>query len=232
MISTISALSTHIAALAVHQMLLQERQASLEARQTGLEASQDKARDAWRELRTNLRELLTRVQAIETKQEGTITKAQRGYIYQLVMRWSEAEAERRQISVGAARAACWGTLKAKFKLSRYEDLPLAKYAECVIFIKQAYTAITAASLIFLNNRCWSWSNGHEAELLRCSIWLAFGTRSPGGWAYLAGTCGADWLACFDATQLRERPTATEGCTACRACSRAKPIAGGVPVRLG
>jgi hypothetical protein len=56
-------------------------------------------------------------------------EAQRGYIYQLVMRWSEAEAERRQIAIGVARAACWGTLKAKFKLPRYEDLPFAKYAD-------------------------------------------------------------------------------------------------------
>jgi P22_AR N-terminal domain len=139
-------IDTHIAALAEQQARLEERQESLEARQTGLEASQDKARDAWRELRTNLRELLTRVQAIETKQEGTITKAQRGYIYQLVMRWSEAEAEGRQITIGAARAACWGITKAKFKLARYEDLPIAKYAECVAFIKQAYTAITGGEL--------------------------------------------------------------------------------------
>jgi two-component system phosphate regulon response regulator PhoB len=92
------------------------------------------------------RELLARMQAIEAKQEGTITKAQRGYIYQLVLRWSEAEADRRQITVGAARAACWGTLKARFKLSRYEDLPLAKYAACVNFIKQAYTSTTGADL--------------------------------------------------------------------------------------
>jgi hypothetical protein len=137
---------THITALAEQQARLQERQEALEARQTGLETSQDKARDTWRELRTDLRELLARMQAIEAKQEGTITKAQRGYIYQLVLRWSEAEADRRQLTIGAARAACWGTLKAKFKLSRYEDLPLAKYAECVSFIKQAYTSITGADL--------------------------------------------------------------------------------------
>jgi hypothetical protein len=86
------------------------------------------------------------MQAIEEKQEGTITKAQRGYIYQLVMRWSEAEADRRKIGIGAARAACWGTIKAKFKLARYEDLPTAKYADCVAFIKQAYTSITGADL--------------------------------------------------------------------------------------
>ncbi len=137
---------THLAALVEQQVRLQERQEALESRQAGLETSQDKARDAWRELRTDLRELLSRVQAIESKQEGTITKAQRGYIYQLVMRWSEAEAERRHITVGSARAACWGTLKAKYKLSRYEDLPLAKYADCVSFIKQAYTTITGNEL--------------------------------------------------------------------------------------
>lgn len=137
---------THLTALAEQQARLQERQETLEARQGALEASQDKARDAWREMRTDLRELLARMQAIETKQEGAITKAQRGYIYQLVMRWSEAEAERRQIGIGAARAACWGTIKAKYKLARYEDLPIAKYTDCITFIKQAYTTITGADL--------------------------------------------------------------------------------------
>jgi hypothetical protein len=88
----------------------------------------------------------SRIRSFCAKQEGTITKAQRGYIYQLVMRWSEVEADRRQIPIGSARAACWGTLKAKYKLSRYEDLPLAKYADCVSFIKQAYTTITGADL--------------------------------------------------------------------------------------
>jgi hypothetical protein len=139
-------IDAHIAALAEQQARLQERQGALESRQADLETSQDKARDAWRELRTDLRELLTRMQSIEAKQEGTITRAQRGYIYQLVMRWSEAEAERRQITVGAARAACWGTIKAKYKLARYEDLPIATYAECVTFIKQSYTRITGADL--------------------------------------------------------------------------------------
>jgi hypothetical protein len=97
-------------------------------------------------MRTDLRELLVRTQAIEAKQEGTITKAQRGYIYQLVLHWSEAETERRQIGIGAARAACWGIIKARYKLARYEDLPIAKYADCVSFIKQAYTTITGNEL--------------------------------------------------------------------------------------
>jgi hypothetical protein len=35
---------------------------------------------------------------------------------------------------------------AKFKPSLYEDLPIAEYAECVTFIKQAYTSITGADL--------------------------------------------------------------------------------------
>ena len=139
-------IDTHIIALADQQARLRERQEALETRQGGLETSQEKARTAWRELRTDLRELLARVQAIEAKQEGVITKEQRGYIYQLVLRWSEAEASRRQIAIGPARAACWGTLKARFKLSRYEDLPIAKYAECVSFIKQAYMSSTGADL--------------------------------------------------------------------------------------
>jgi septal ring factor EnvC (AmiA/AmiB activator) len=136
----------HIAALVEQQAQLQQRQEALESRQTNLETSQDKARNAWRELHTDLRKLLTRMQAIEAKQEGTITREQRGYIYQLVLCWSEAEAERRQISIGAARAACWGTIKAKFKLARYEELLIAQYAACVSFIKQAYTNITGDDL--------------------------------------------------------------------------------------
>jgi hypothetical protein len=32
------------------------------------------------------------------------------------------------------------------KLARYEDLPTAKYADCVAFIKQVYTSITGADL--------------------------------------------------------------------------------------
>jgi len=136
----------HIAALTEQHAAFQKQQAALETRQTGLETSQDKARDAWRELRTDLRELLIRMQAIEAKQEGAITKTQRGYIYQLVLHWSEAEAKHRQLAIGAARAACWGTIKARFKLARYEDLPIARYAECAAFIKQAYANITGTDL--------------------------------------------------------------------------------------
>jgi hypothetical protein len=38
------------------------------------------------------------------------------------------------------------TLKAKYRIARYEDLPAAKYADCVAFIQQSYRALTGADL--------------------------------------------------------------------------------------
>lgn len=116
---------------------LAERQAKLEQSQEKLEDSQDRARGAWRDLRTELLELASRVRALEQKATGTITKEQRGYIYQLVIRWANARVQRdARLSIGAARAACWGIVKQKYNLSKYEDLPIEKYAECVDFIKR------------------------------------------------------------------------------------------------
>src|SRR6266496_2600252 len=78
---------------------------------------------------------------------GNITKEQRGYIYQLVIRWADARVRRDpRLSVGAARAASWGILKRKYNLSKYEDLPIGKYAECVAYIKQACYESTGVEL--------------------------------------------------------------------------------------
>jgi hypothetical protein len=37
-------------------------------------------------------------------------------------------------------------LKAKYRIARYEDLPAAKYADCVTFIQQSYRALTGKEL--------------------------------------------------------------------------------------
>jgi hypothetical protein len=119
----------------------------LAERQERIEQSQGKARDAWRTMRIDIQELAERVQALEHKITGTITKAQRGYIYQLVQRWADARVERDpRLTAGAARAGCWGLLKARFHIARYEDLPLSRYTECIAFIKQSYTQLTGDTL--------------------------------------------------------------------------------------
>ena len=61
--------------------------------------------------------------------------------------WGAAKAEREpRLSKAAAYAACWTVLKAKYRIARYEDLPAAKYADCVAFIQQSYRALTGADL--------------------------------------------------------------------------------------
>jgi hypothetical protein len=126
---------------------LAARQAQLEQSQEQIVTSQDRARVAWRDMRTELLDLATRVRALEQKATGTITKAQRGYIYQLVIRWAEARVQHDpRLTIGAARAACWGILKSRYSLSKYEDLPIDKYAECVGFIKNACAESTGVVL--------------------------------------------------------------------------------------
>ena len=63
------------------------------------------------------------------------------------IRWADARVQRDpRLSVGAARAASWGILKRKYNLSKYEDLPIGKYAECVAYIKQACYESTGVEL--------------------------------------------------------------------------------------
>ena len=139
-----------LTALAEQQGELGARQDALETRQETIEASQDQARQVWLDLRNDLRAITARVQAIEARQTGLISPAQRGYIYQLVQAWGAATAERSsRMTKAAAYAACWTTLKAKFKLSRYEDLPAAKYGEAVTFIRDAYRQLTGRDLNLL-----------------------------------------------------------------------------------
>src|SRR3954466_14788578 len=123
------------------------RQGALETRQEAIEANQDQARRVWLDLRNELQSIRDRVQAIEARQTGMISPGQRGYIYQLVQAWGAAKAERdTRLSKSAAFAACWSVLKAKYRIARYEDLPAAKYAEAVTFIREAHRALTGNDL--------------------------------------------------------------------------------------
>jgi len=126
---------------------LANHQESLEARQGALETSQDQARQAWRDLRVEIRAIAQRIATIEQQVGGVISREQRGYLYQLVQAWGAAKATREpRLSKAAAYAACWTLLKAKYRIARYEDLPAAKYADCIAFVRQSYQALTGEEL--------------------------------------------------------------------------------------
>jgi hypothetical protein len=126
---------------------LADRQQSLETRQGAIEASQDQARQVWRDIRAEIRAIAQRVAAMEQRVGSTISREQRGYLYQLVQAWGAAKAAREpRLNKSAAYAACWTTIKAKYRIARYEDLPASKYADCVAFIQQSYRALTGQEL--------------------------------------------------------------------------------------
>lgn len=113
--------------------------ADLTARQQQIEASQQRARQAWKDLDA-------RVRALEGQTEQTISDAQRGYLYTLVQAWGQARAAGDPESLRNPYAACWATLKARFRLSRYEDLPLREYPTAVAFVRDAYRQLTGSNL--------------------------------------------------------------------------------------
>jgi hypothetical protein len=126
---------------------LADRQVSLETRQGAIETSQDQARQAWRDLRAEIRAIASRVAAMEQRVGGVISREQRGELYQLVQAWGVAKAAHEpRLSKSAAYAACWTLLKAKYRIARYEDLPSAKYADCVAFVRESYQALTGEEL--------------------------------------------------------------------------------------
>jgi hypothetical protein len=108
-------------------------------RQQQIEASQQRARQAWKDLDT-------RVRALEGQTEQVITDAQRGYLYTLVQAWGQARAAGDPESARNPYAACWATLKVRFRLSRYEDLPMREYPAAVAFVRDAYHQLTGADL--------------------------------------------------------------------------------------
>ena len=131
--------------LALRELDAQQRAAT--ARQEALEHSQQQAREVWLDLQNTLRAMQARIDALEGGQVGAISKAQRGYIYQLVQAWGTATAEREsRLSRSGAFAACWTTFKLRYRLSRYEDLPANKYEDAVAFIRRSYLALTGEDL--------------------------------------------------------------------------------------
>jgi hypothetical protein len=111
----------------------------LTTRQQQLEESQARARHAWRDLDA-------RVRALEGQRTETITEAQRGYLYTIVQAWGKARAERDPSAARNPYAACWATLKARFRISRYEDLPIREYTNAVVLVRAAYRQLTGEDL--------------------------------------------------------------------------------------
>jgi hypothetical protein len=120
---------------------------ALAERQAQIEQSQDLARNAWRDLARQVRQLTDRLAALEQGASGAISRGQRGHIYQLVQAWGAAKAAQEpRLSRSAAYMSVWAALKARFRVARYEDLPAARYDECVRFVRDAYRALTGAEL--------------------------------------------------------------------------------------
>lgn len=120
---------------------------ALAARQDAVETSQDQARQAWRDIRADIRAIADRVAAVEQRVGAVISREQRGYVYQLVQAWGTAKAAREsRLSSSAAFAACWATLKTRYRIARYEDLPATQYDDCVRFVQQAYRQLTGEQL--------------------------------------------------------------------------------------
>ncbi|NNJ13294.1 hypothetical protein EKD04_023500 [Chloroflexales bacterium ZM16-3] len=120
---------------------------ALSERQQQIEESQTKARHAWRDISDQLKEIVARVDAIEGHSSASISRAQRGYIYQMVQAWAQAKQQHDpQLSPRAAHATCWGVLKTQFRIARYEDLPASKYPAAIAFIRSAYRQLTGEPL--------------------------------------------------------------------------------------
>jgi hypothetical protein len=119
----------------------------LAERQIQIEASHERAREAWREMATQIRALTDRLTALEQQAEGSLTRGQRGHLYQLVQAWGAAKAEREpRLSKSAAFQTVWAALKARFRVARYEDIPSARYREAVQFVHDAYRTLTGQEL--------------------------------------------------------------------------------------
>jgi len=101
----------------------------------------------WLDLQKAMREIQERIDALESRQTGTISRAQRGYIYQIVQAWGAAKAERGpRISRSGAFAACWSAFKLRYRIARYGDLPAKQYQEAVAFVRQSYRTLTGVEL--------------------------------------------------------------------------------------
>jgi hypothetical protein len=110
-------------------------------RQRALEESLDKARQAWKDHEERIRQL-----EAQFAHAATIGIGQRGMIYQLVQIWAQARVEREEIPFGNAIAGCWAVLKKRYGIAKYEHLPMAKYEDCIAFIKRSYQTLTSEEL--------------------------------------------------------------------------------------
>lgn len=120
---------------------------TLAERQGALEQSQDRARTAWRDLAIQVRALTDRLQHLERQVGTKLSDTQRGVIYHMVQTWGAAKAAReRDHPSAAAYRAVWAVVKARFKVAHYEDIPAAKYEECLTFIRSSYRALTGEEL--------------------------------------------------------------------------------------
>ena len=120
---------------------------ALAERQSAIEQSQDQARGAWSDLSGQIRSIVARVTSLEQRVGGTISREQRGIVYQHVHMWGTATAAANpQISTGAAMASCWAALKRRYNLARYEDLPAIKYDDCIAFVRSMYQSVTGSVL--------------------------------------------------------------------------------------
>jgi hypothetical protein len=93
-----------------------------------------------------LRQLVARVKALEERVGGTITREQRGYIYQLVQLWGTARARIERRTTSETMSACWGALKARYRLAKYDQLPIHLYDDCVQYVEQQYQRLTGEEL--------------------------------------------------------------------------------------
>jgi hypothetical protein len=120
---------------------------ALSERQQMIEESQEKARHAWRDISDQLKVIAARVAELEERGGAAISRAQRGYIYQMVQIWAQAKQRHDpQLSPKACHATCWGVLKTQFRIARYEDLPASKYPAAIAFIRSAYRQLTGEPL--------------------------------------------------------------------------------------
>lgn len=117
----------------------------LAAQQRQIEESQDKARQAWKDHEQRLRRVEERLNL-----PTTLSEQQRGTIYHMVQVWAEARVTQEGITTAKAFAGCWGAIKTKYNVAKYEHLPATTYAECVRFIAQAYEKLTGQPLVLID----------------------------------------------------------------------------------
>ena len=146
-LADLSRFNSALTVLGERQGELDSRQHAAETRQEALEQSQQQAREVWLDVQKAMHEIQERINALEGQQTDTISRAQRGYIYQIVQAWGVAKAEHDpRISRSGAFAACWSALKLRYRIARYEDLPVNRYQDAVAFVRQSYRTLTGADL--------------------------------------------------------------------------------------